>query len=387
MHDTLSPRPRILFVVTEDFYFCSHRMHLAQAFRDAGAEVHVAAAEKRHRDAIEAEGFVFHPVEFDRRGLNPLRETVTIRRLMDVMRGVAPDVVHLVALKPILYGALAARLARVPHVVAAVAGMGFVFLPGRGTRTVLRHIAKWWYRFFLRGRPGVRAIVQNPDDRAYFVIRDMLTPSQIFVVPGSGVDTDRFTPVPPPPAPPVRILTHSRMLWDKGIGELVEAARLLSEKGLDVEFLLAGEPDAKNPAAIPSATLREWDGRHGVRWIGRQDDIPALLARSHIACLPSYREGLPLSLIEAAAAGLPLIAADVPGCREICRHGENGLLHVVRDPASLAEAVERLARDPELRARFGARSRELAEQIFSKEAVVRGTFAVYRGLLGREWPA
>lgn len=387
MTDPASFRPRILFVVTEDYYFCSHRMELARACAAAGAEVHVAAAEKQHRRAIEAEGFAFHPLAFDRRGLNPLREMVTLSRLVSIFRNVRPDLVHLVALKPILYGALAARLGGKPQVVAAVAGMGFVFLPGGRKRSLLRQFAEWWYRLFLKKQENVRAIVQNPDDRAYFIIRDMLATNQISIVPGSGVDTMRFSPSPPPPEPPVRILTHSRMLWDKGIGELAEAARLLHDKGIDVEIFLAGTPDAKNPAAIPEEVLRQWDGRYGMRWLGRREDIPGLLASAHIACLPSYREGVPLSLIEAAAAGLPLVSTDVPGCRDICRHGENGLLAIVRDPGSLAEALETLARDPELRARYGARSRELAEQVFSKEAVIAGTFDVYRRAFHGRWPA
>jgi len=387
MTDQPSFRPRILFVVTEDFYFCSHRLELARACAAAGAEVHVATAEKQHRQTIEAEGFVFHPVAFDRRGVNPLKEIFTLARLVSLIRDLRPDLVHLVALKPILYGALAARLGGKPQVIAAVAGMGFVFLPGGLKRDLLRQFAEWWYRLFLKKRENVRAIVQNPDDRAYFIIRDMLAPGQISIVPGSGVDTKRFSPVPPPPEPPVRVLTHSRMLWDKGIGELAEAARLLADKGLDLEILLVGVPDGQNPAAIPEDVLRQWDGVHGIRWLGRREDIPELLASAHIACLPSYREGLPLSLIEAASAGLPLVSCDVPGCRDICRHGENGLLAVVRDPVSLAEALETLVRDPGLRVSFGARSRELAEQVFSREAVVAGTFEVYRRALQGRWPA
>jgi len=380
-------RPRLLFVVAEDYYFLSHRLHLARACRDAGAEVHVAAAVGRGGPAIAAEGFALHPVPFDRRGMNPLRETGAVRALARVMREVRPDLAHLVALKPILYGALAARLARAPRVVAAVAGMGYVFTGGGAARAALRLLVRLWYRLFLRGQPRVSAIVQNPDDRSDLVRQGLLQPEQIFVVPGSGVDTSRFAPAPPPPAPPLRVLTHSRMLWDKGIGELAEAARQLAGAGLGLEFLLAGEPDDKNPAAIPGDVLRGWDGSHGLRWLGRREDIPELLASCHVACLPSYREGLPLSLIEAAAAGLPLVATDVPGCREICRHGENGLLVPARDPAALAGAIATLARDPALRARMGARSRELAETVFSKEAVAAGTFAVYRTLFQGRWPA
>lgn len=384
---SLPENMRLLFVVAEDFYFLSHRLHLARACRDAGAEVHVATTVGGGGSAIEAEGFLLHPVIFDRRGMNPLREVGAIHSLAKVMQAVQPDLVHLVALKPILYGVLAARLARVPRVVAAVAGMGYVFTGDGIKRAALRQLVTLWYRLFLRGRSDVSAIVQNPDDRHDLITLGLLNQDQIFVVPGSGVDTVRFAPLSPPPSLPLRVLTHSRMLWDKGIGELVRAAKLLASRGIVAEILLAGEPDPMNPAAIPEDTLRLWDGVAGVRWLGRRTDIPELLASVHIACLPSYREGLPLSLIEAASSGLPLVATDVPGCREICRHEENGLLVPARDETALADALQRLASDAELRVRMGKKSRELAETVFSKEAVVGGSFAVYRRLLNDRWPS
>jgi len=386
MIESAPTRPRILFVVAEDYYFLSHRLHLARACRDAGAQVHVATAVGRHGRDIEAEGFILHPVAFDRRGMNPLRETGTVRDLVRVMRDVRPDLAHLVALKPILYGALAARLAGGIRIVAAVAGMGYAFTGGGPKRALMRLFITLWYRLFLRGRRNVLAIVQNPDDRAEIVTQGLLDESQIYVVPGSGVDTARFAPKAQEPVPPLRILTHSRMLWDKGLGELATAAGILATRGVAAEILLAGEPDAMNPAAIPESVLRSWDGRNGMHWLGRREDIPELLASAHIACLPSYREGLPLSLIEAASAGLPLVATDVPGCREICRNGENGFLVPARDAAALADALERLVRDKELRTVMGQRSRELAVGIFSKEAVTAGTFAVYKRLLGDGWP-
>lgn len=384
---TVTKTPRLLFVVAEDYYFWSHRLHLARACREAGAEVHVASAMNACRERIEAEGFIAHHLPFDRAGLNPLREAACVVAISRLLRAVRPDLAHLVAIKPILYGALAARLAGDPPLVAAVAGMGFVFLPGGPKRRVLRFVAEKWYRLFLKGRANVRLLVQNPDDKAHFLSRGLIDPGQVDTVPGSGVDTGRFSPSPEPAGGPVRVLTHSRMLWDKGIGVLVEAAGILVARGLDMEFLLAGEPDPKNPAAISPETLAAWDGKNGVRVLGRRADIPELLASCHIACLPSFREGLPLSLIESAAAGRPLVSTDVPGCREICRHGVNGLLAEARDPVSLADGLERLARDPGLRRAFGAKSREMAENVFSKEAVVARTFDVYRRLLHGAWPA
>lgn len=364
--------PKLVFVVTEDWYFVSHRLPLAVAAREAGFDVTVLTRCSGAHRAIEAAGVGVMPFAMNRRGLNPLgllRETWALAR---IYRRLRPDIVHHVALRPVVVGGLAARLAGVPAVVSAVAGMGYLFTDAR--RVWLAAIMRRLLRFVLaRGR----VIVQNPDD---FAALAALTgaPSRIRLIPGAGVDVETFSPAAPP-AGPVCIVLAARMLWDKGVGEFVAAAEMLASEGIEARFLLAGAPDPDNPAAVPEATLRSWHGRWGVEWIGHQADMAALYRSAHIACLPSYyREGLPKSLLEAAACGLPIVTTDAPGCREVVRDGVNGLLVPVRDAGALAAALRILIGDAALRRRMGEQSRLRAETEFGLEAVIAQTLAGYR---------
>lgn len=366
--------PKLVFVVTEDWYFVSHRLPLAVAARKAGFEVTVVTRCSGAHRAIEAAGVLVMPFAMNRRGLNPLgllRETWALAR---IYRRLQPDVVHHVALRPVVVGGLAARLAGVPAVVSAVAGMGYVFADAR--RAWLAAIMRRLLRFVLmRGR----VIVQNPDDYAALAA---LTgaPSRIHLIPGAGVDVETFSPAAPP-AGPVCIVLAARMLWDKGVGEFVAAAEMLASEGIEARFLLAGAPDPGNPAAVPEATLRSWHGRWGVEWIGHQADMAALCRSAHIACLPSYREGLPKSLLEAAACGLPIVTTDAPGCREAVRHEDNGLLVPAKDAKALASALRRLLGHPEERRKMGARGRTRVLEEFSQERIIEASLAVYREVL------
>ncbi|MBI5862209.1 MAG: glycosyltransferase family 4 protein [Rhodocyclales bacterium] len=365
-------KPRLLFVVTEDWYFVSHRLPLAVAAGKAGFDVAVATRVNAHGEQIKAAGIRLVPFELSRRSGNPLAEMARLIRLYQHER---PDIVHHVALKPVLYGTLAAWLARVPHVVNAVAGLGWLFTSGgwwvRWLRPVVRRVLAWR----LSATHSV-TIVQNPDDRA-LLQQAGVSADKLHLIRGAGVDTQVFHPVEPP-AGPLFIVLAARMLWDKGVGEFVEAARRLSDAGVNARFVLVGEPDPANPASVPESTLHEWQGRHGVEWWGRRDDMPAVLRQAHIACLPSYREGLPKSLLEAAATGLPIVTTDAPGCREVVNDGDNGLLVPLRNATALAAALQRLIADAGLRARMGARSRERALAEFSQEQVIAQTLQLYR---------
>lgn len=368
-------RPRLLFLVTEDWYFVSHRLPLAVVAREAGFDVAVATRVREHGQAIEDAGIELVPFELSRRGGNPLAE---ISRLTRLYRRQRPALVHHVALKPVLYGSLAARLAGIPQVVNAVAGLGWLFTSGglaaRGLRPVVRGLLAR-----LLDAPGRRTIVQNPDDLA-LLARAGVSQDRLRLIRGAGVDTAVFAPTPTPPEP-VTVVLAARMLWDKGVGEFVEAARLLSRGGIHARFALVGGPDPANPASVPEATLRSWHGQHGVEWWGHRTDMPEVFAAAHIACLPSYREGLPKTLLEAAACGRPIVAADVPGCREIVRHGDNGLLVPARDAPALADALAKLISDADLCRRMGERGRALAVGGFSQERVIAETLAVYRELM------
>ena len=363
---------KLLFLVTEDWYFVSHRLALAIAARAAGFDVVVATRVGQHGDAIRDEGISLIPFALSRRGGNPLREGIALWRLY---RREQPDLVHHVALKPVMVGAFAAWLARVPRQVNAIAGLGWLFTTSSGVVRLARPALRYVLACLLN-RPGSMVIIQNPEDKA-LLARAGVSPLRLRLIRGAGVDTQTFSPVTPPPGP-VCVMLVARMLWDKGVGEFVEAAHMLNESGVTARFILVGDSDPANPASVRESTLRGWHGQQGIEWWGRRDDIPAVLQVAHIACLPSYREGLPKSLLEAAACGLPIVTADAPGCREVVRDGVNGLLVPVRDAAALAGALRKLIEDPELRLRMGEQSRLRAETEFALEAVIAETLAVYR---------
>lgn len=369
---------QILFVVTEDWYFCSHRLPIARAARDAGANVLVATRVIDHGDLIKAEGFRLLPLNIDRSGLNPIADLSTLWSLIQLYRRERPHLVHHVALKPVLYGSLAAWIAGLPVVINALTGLGFLFISSGFLATFMLPFV----RFALRGllnRNNSQLILQNSDDVAVFRDQIGIQASRIALIRGSGVDIALFKPTPEPevtPEHPVVALCVARMLWDKGIGELVAAAQLLRARGIEITVRLVGSLD-RNPSAIDPVTLDTWQSEGVVEIAGFSDDIPCEYARAHIAVLPSYREGLPKSLLEAAAAGRPIIASDVPGCREVCREGETGLLVPVRSVEPLVEKLAVLTVDGELRREMGAAARKLVEREFAETIVVDQTLALY----------
>lgn len=366
--------PKLLFVVTEDWYFVSHRLPLAVAAQKAGFDVAVATCVGEYGETIRAAGIRLIPFSLSRRRGNPLREVAELARLYFRER---PDIVHHVALKPIVYGALSAWVARVPAQVNAVAGLGWLFTSTKRVMRLIRPAVRWTLAWLLNTR-GSLTIVQNPEDRA-LLIRAHLPETRLRLIRGAGIDTTAFYPVPEPSGS-VCIVLAARMLWDKGVGEFVEAARLLTQAGVCARFVLAGDPDPGNPASVPVAALRAWHGHNGVEWWGRRDNMPAVFHTAHIACLPSYREGLPKVLLEAAACGLPIVTTDAPGCREIVRDGDNGFLVPVRDAEALALALRRLLENAVLRTEMGRRGREIVLEEFSLERVIAETLAVYREL-------
>ncbi len=375
-----APRPKLVYLVTEDWYFWSHRLPMARAAQRAGFDVAVATRVAEHGERIRAEGFTLHPLRWRRRDIGPwagLRAIAEIRRLY---RRERPLLVHHVALKPAVLGSIAALIAGVPAVVNAVTGLGFVASsPSLRARLLRRPMGFALTR--LLERPNSRVIVQNEDDRRALLALHAQAAKRIVVIRGSGVDTARLHPVPEPPAPPVVAGYAGRMLADKGVPVLVEAQQMLRRRGIAVDLMLAGTPDPDTPSSIDAATLAGWQALPGVTWLGQVADIRTLWAAAHIAVLPSRREGLPKSLLEAAAMGRPLIATDVPGCREIAQEGINALLVPPDDVAALAAALERLAGDVALRRRFGAESRRMVEVELAEDAVGAATVACYRDLL------
>ena len=305
----------IVYFVTEDWYFCSHRLSLAVAARNAGFIVYVVTRVFSHGDEIRAAGLKLVPVELSRRSKNPATELALIRELTRIYKRLEPDIVHHVALKPVIYGSIAARLANVPHVVNAMAGLGYLYASNNATARLARPLVKTLMRVLLNNT-RTRVILQNPDDVALMTDSGTIRPERITLIRGSGVDPDVFRSVPELPGSQT-VMLASRLLWDKGVGEFVEAAEILRAEGYEARFVLVGDGDDANPASIDAATLDAWKRDGSVEFWGRRNDMPDVLARAHVVCLPSYREGVPKVLIEAASCGRAIVTTDAPGCRPV----------------------------------------------------------------------
>jgi len=366
---------KILFVVNDAGFFKSHRLRLAQEALARGFEPVVACGKGTGEAALEALGIRCASFGLSRSGVNPLRELQTFVALLRIYRAEQPDIVHHVTIKPVIYGTLASRLAHVPAVVNAIPGMGFVFTQrGFGAR-LARGLVNLLYRIALN-HDNMRFIFQNREDLQNFVENTVIPEKLTYLIRGSGIDLAEF-PFAPEPADPVVFVLVARMLSDKGIREFVDAARRVQPLEPTWRFRLVGGADPGNPSSLTEDELTSMNAEGCVEWLGHRSDVRALLAASHVVCLPSYREGLPKSLIEASGIGRPMIASNVPGCREVVRDGITGLLVEPRDSRALADAMLRLGRDRNLRMKLGRAARERAEALYSIDDVVRDTFLIY----------
>jgi glycosyltransferase involved in cell wall biosynthesis len=371
---------RILYVVTEDWYFLSHRLPMARAAKQAGYEVHVATRLKSGKAAIEREGFVPHALTWSRGSLSPWGSFSAVIELRRLLRALAPDILHNISLKPVLLGTTASLGFSDVAVVNSLTGLGTLFIGEAGVSALARKAVRYALsRLLRRGRS--KTVVQNPDDRA-FVLGLGVPAGSVVLIPGSGVDTRALTPLPEP-SPPVTAAYVGRMLADKGVVTLIEAFALLGERNLPLQLLLAGDTDKENPGSLAPEQLREFASLYGIKWLGHVADIKDVWARAHFAVLASRREGLPKSLLEAAACGRAMVATDAPGCREIAIEGETALTVPVDDVGALADAMARLAGDAEMRRRYGANARRLVERKFSADAIGRETVELYDRLIGR----
>jgi glycosyltransferase involved in cell wall biosynthesis len=371
------PARILVFLVTEDWFFASHFLARGLAARAAGWRVVLLARESDATAAIRAAGIEVMPIPFIRNRLNPLAELGLAWHIARLYRQLAPTIVHHVALKPIVIGGIAARLAGQRRIVNAPTGLGFVFSSRRALARILRPLVTILLRATLTPH-GAVAIFENPDDLAALTALRMVRPGAATLICGAGVDITAFAPTPEP-AGPVRILLIARMIREKGIFEFVEAARNLHGQA---DFILIGAPDPGNPNSVTASDLNGWAAGGLITWLGPRRDIAAQLAGAHIAVQPSrYREGLPKSALEAMAAGRPLVATDIPGCREAVVHNQTGLLVPPGDAAALAGALKTLIDDPALRARFGAAGRRRAETLFADTVICGQTLAVYNKLI------
>ncbi len=371
---------KILYVVNDANFFLSHRLPLGLTALQQGHEVVVAAAPDTGEGGLAGHGLRYVPVPMSRSGFNPVDELTTYQRLKELYRREQPDLVHHVTIKPVLYGSAAARRIGVAAVVNAVPGMGFMFTRRGFRAAVLRTLINSMYRFALR-HPNMRVIFQNSEDMRGFIGHAIVHRERAVLIRGSGVVLDAFTPEAAPP-PPITFLMVARMLRDKGVYEFARAAAQVQAAHPQWRFLMAGDVDQGNPSSLTTAELQAMQAEYGVEWLGHVQDVAALMQQVHVVCLPTYREGLPKTLLEASAAGRPMVGTDIAGCREVIAQGVTGLLVPPRVVQPLADAMRTLGEDEGMRQRFGRAAREKAEAVFSVDDVVEHTFRVYRELCG-----
>lgn len=369
-------RKTLLFLVTEDWYFVSHRLALAEAAHRDGYRVVVATRVRSHGEAIRAAGAELVPLRMAREGRSPFGEFLALWEIIRLYRREKPSVAHHIAMKPIVYGSIAARIAGTPQVIHAFAGLGYAFIGQSRRRRIFSHLSAKVLRWCARS-PNAVVLVQNEEDRALLVEKGIATPERTRLIRGSGVDLAAFSVSPEPPGPPI-VVCPARMLREKGIVEFAAAAAVLRAEAISARFVLVGGEDPANPAHVDRQVIEGWVAEGDVEWWGHRTDMADVFANCAIVCLPSYREGLPKALLEAMASGRSIITTDAPGCREVVRPGENGLLVPVRDVAALVNALRTLLQDPVLRVQMGVAGRLRAEREFDVTSVVAETLQLYQ---------
>lgn len=370
---------KLLFVVNVDWFFLSHRLPIALGARQNGYEVHIATGVTDKRSELESYGLEVHPLGLVRGGIGPLNAFKTLCELCRIFREFKPDVVHLVSIKPILLGGLVARWLRVPAVVSAVSGLGYIFTAISPVAKLRRWAVGRIYSWAL-GHKNQTVIFQNPDDCETLISEVGVSHTKVEIIRGSGVDLNQYVVTPEPLGVPV-VLLPARLLADKGVFEFVKAARLLHARGISARFVLAGMVDLANPTGVSQSALDGWLSEGVVEHWGYRADMPQVIASSNLVVLPSYREGLPKVLLEAAACGRAVVTTNVAGCRDAIKPGFTGLLVPARDSESLAQAIEQLLTNSKLRTAMGLAGRKLAEEEFDVRAVVDKHIAIYRKLL------
>lgn len=372
-------KPRLLIVANVDWFFLSHRLPVALGALKSGYEVHVAASLTEPIERMQSYGFIVHSIEMDRSAAGAWSSVTLFFRLLRLFQSVKPSVLHLVTIKPVLFGGLAARLAGVRGVVYAISGLGHVFVAQGVLGALRRAVVRSWYRLVL-GAANMRVIFQNRDDLRELQSVAPLQAHQVVMIPGSGVDLSVYAETPQPSGVPV-VLMASRLLETKGVREFVRAAEILQAAGVQAQFRLVGDTDPDNPASVSEQDVLAWKHAGVVEVLGHRSDMPTLMAQAHMVVLPSYREGFPKVLIEAAACGRAIITTDVPGCRDAVLPGITGLLVPPRNAEALAHAIQRLVDNPAACAQMGRAGRLYAEKTFDIAEVVATHINVYRQLV------
>ena len=372
-------KPTLLYLVTEDWYFCSHRLKLACKARNRGYDIIVATRVNHHKEQIEKEGFKLIPVQFIRRSKNILHELSTLFKIVQIYKEERPDIVHNIGIKPVLYGTCAAKFTKIPIVINLLAGLTEKFHENEWKSSVIRKMVNLAYRL---GYFGVNAftVFQNSTDMNNFLKRGVVEKEKVELIRGSGVNTKDFSLSQEPEGIPIVVLA-SRLIWEKGVGEFVEASKFLQSSGIKCRMVLVGGCDPDSTGSVSREQLEKWHSEGVIEWWGHKDNMAEVFSNSHIACLPSYHEGTPRVLLEAASCGRAIVTTDVPGCRQIVKDNEGGLVVPVKNPIALAESLRTLVDNPGLRRKMGKRGREIILNEFSDDIIISQTLALYERLL------
>ncbi len=367
---------KLLFIINKPSIFISHRIAIAIAAREKGYDVQIAGQDDPDVPYIEKLGFTYHRIPLTRSGRNPFAEIWGVFSIWLLLWRVKPDVLHLVTLKPSLYGGFAAKFAPVKGVVSAIAGLGYVFMSSGTKVTIIRQVVVLLLKFCF-SKDQLTVIFQNPDDKNLMIELGVVTETKTRMIRGSGVDLTEYPFTLESETDPVVITFASRLLFDKGLQEYVDAAAILKQRGINALFEIVGNLDLDNPTGATNEQLSKWAAEGNIKLMGYRKDMASVFAASNLVVLPSYREGLPKVLLEAAACGRAIVTTDVPGCRDAIIPDVTGLLVPVKDAKALADAIEKLILDTELRSKMGKAGRTLAEEVFAIEKVVQQHLAIY----------
>lgn len=377
--------PRLVYLVTEDHYFCSHRWDLAKDAMNRGYEVHVVTNVTEHGERIRHAGFRLHRLySLHRTQMNPFRDIMAVWEIVKVLRKIRPHILHNVAWKPTLYGSLAGLIVRVPKIISMLGGLGFTFTSDApkavSARKVITFMGKW-----ILSKTRCQIIVQNEENRDVLLEHKLCRLEQIHIIRGSGVDVDYYHPLPRvdrDPTATVQFVCAARLIREKGIAELAAAMQQIRQnpdilRGKTIRMILYGEIDEKYPNKITQDELQLWQGRGWVEWRGFEPNMRSVLQSADVVVLPSYAEGMPKILLEAAACGKPIITTNVSGCRDVVRHRYNGLLVPAADVQSLVEAIVEMAQSDDIRFEMGSLGRTLILQNFARDIIHEQIFHLY----------
>lgn len=362
-----------------DWYLYSFRFELAKALSQTGFTVTLLSPKGEYASKLNGDHIKWNALPISRKGTNLITEFSSLLNLVSFYRKNQFDLVHHFTIKCVLYGSLAAKLSRTENVVNSITGLGHVFLSKSLGASFRKMLVLGLYRIALK---GTTVIFQNKDDQQLFLHNGIITDKQAVLIPGSGVNTITFSYKPEPEQDPPVVLLPGRLLKEKGVYEFIQAARIINRTGKHARFILVGEPDDGNPSTISYKTILEWKSEGIVDWWRWEKDMPGAYHSANLVCLPSYREGLSKTLVEASACGRAIVTTDIPGCRDVVEHGTNGLLVPVGDPKAIAKAINALLRNPGIRRKMGLEGRQRVKQYFSSEIINAKTLKVYNTRLG-----